>query len=212
MNEYINFYAYKDVFFLLLLVSFLLIAILKALYWKHTKLLLRGTFYQRYANQFLREDNVFTERVNVITLGVLILNLSLFIAYFFNIIVLSNIALLIAQVAIFYLLKTSLIFLLARIFMLREIGRLAIFFSLLFDRSFGILIFPLLVCLYFFLSQTVIIPVLIIAFFSVIFVLKVFWLWRISIINFGFSHFYIFLYLCLLEIFPVLLLIKIKIY
>ena len=45
------------------LVSFFLIALLKASYWKHAKLLFMGVFAQRYANQYLREENAFTERV-----------------------------------------------------------------------------------------------------------------------------------------------------
>ena len=49
----------QDIIFILLTISLWLIAILKGSYWKHTKLLLMGPFAQRYANQFLREENAF---------------------------------------------------------------------------------------------------------------------------------------------------------
>lgn len=211
MKEYVNLYAYKDSFFLILTISFLLISILKSTYWKHTILLLKGLFYQRYSNQFLREDNVFTERVNIITSFILILNLSLLIAYFFDIILLYKLMLIIIKVTLFYLIKVVIIWLISKVFMLRETGKLAIFFSLLFDRAFGILIFPFLFFLYFFFFETVIISTLIIMLFITFFILKIFWLWKIGKFNFGFSHFYIFLYLCIVEIFPILLLVKNKI-
>jgi len=64
----------RDLFFILIFISFLFIAILKGFYWKFTKLLIKGVFAQRYANQYLREENVFTERVNFITFLILLLN------------------------------------------------------------------------------------------------------------------------------------------
>ena len=50
--------------------------------------------------------------------------------------------------------------------------------------------------------------VLIAVIVMILLVLKLFWLWKIGTKSFGFSHFYIFLYLCTLEIFPLLVLGK----
>ena len=47
----------QDIIFVLLSISFLLIAVLRASYWKYVKLLVMGVFAQRYANQYLREEN-----------------------------------------------------------------------------------------------------------------------------------------------------------
>ena len=69
----------QDIIVVLLTVSFLLIAILRASYWKHAKLLFMGVFAQRYANQYLREENAFTERVSFITFLLMSINISLII-------------------------------------------------------------------------------------------------------------------------------------
>jgi hypothetical protein len=42
----------QDIIFVLLAISFLLIAILRASYWKHAKLLFMGVFAQRYALKY----------------------------------------------------------------------------------------------------------------------------------------------------------------
>ena len=199
----------QDVFFLLLTISFLLIAVLKANYWKHTKLLLAGVFAQRHANKFLREENAFTERVNFITFFLMIINFSVILIKLFPATSLFEFSLLILAVTIFYLLKIVFMRIFGNIFMLRELTKLGIFFSFLFDRALGIFLFPLVVILYFFsLEITPVLLILIFIIFTIILMLKLFWLWKIGTKAFGLSHFYIFLYLCTLEIFPLLLLGK----
>ena len=74
----------KDFVFVLLLLSFLIIAILRGYYWKYVRLLMLGLFAQRYSNQFLREGNVFTERTNMLTFGLLVINLTILLSYFSN--------------------------------------------------------------------------------------------------------------------------------
>jgi hypothetical protein len=69
----------QDIIFILLSVSFLLLAVLRSAYWKHAKLLLMGVFAQRYANQFLREENAFTERVSFLTFTLMVINFSVII-------------------------------------------------------------------------------------------------------------------------------------
>lgn len=204
-NNYIN----QDIFFVLLTISFLLIAILKAYYWKHTKLLLAGVFAQRYANKFLREDNAFTERVNFITFCLMAINFSAILLKLTLVTSLLEISMLIFSVIFFYLLKIVFMKIFGKIFMIRELTKLGIFFSFLFDRALGVLLFPLVVILYFFPFE--ITSILLIFIFIVVIIilsLKLFWLWKIGTKAFGLSHFYIFLYLCSLEIFPLFLLAK----
>jgi len=203
----------QDIIFILLTISLWLIAILKGSYWKHTKLLLMGAFAQRYANQFLREENAFTERVNLITFFLIIINFSVLGVNF-----LSNgneyrIGVLILGVAFFFLIKKICILMLGSMFKMKDVARLGIFFSFLFDRFLAIAIFPFLVMLYFFSFDiyselTMLVNYI---FLSVIF-LKIFSLWRIGTKSFGFSQIYIFLYLCSLEIIPLLLLGKELVY
>jgi len=199
----------QDIFFVLLLVSFFLIALLKGLYWKHAKLLFMGVLAQRYANQFLREENAFTERVNAITFFLMSINFTLIILKITQPVELLSVGLILVYVSGFFLFKIGLIKLLGFILKTKDLSKLAVFFSMLFDRTLGFLLFPLVVLLYFF-SFEVSTIVLVISFvlFLILILMKLFWLWKIGTNSFGLPQFYIFLYLCTLEIFPLLILGK----
>ena len=199
----------QDIIVVLLTVSFLLIAILRASYWKYAKLLFMGVFAQRYANQYLRQENAFTERVSFITFLLMSINISLIILKLVPKTSVLETFSLIAGVMLFFILKIGLILLLGSILRVKDIAKLGLFFSFLFDRALGFFLFPLLIALYFFafnISSFVMLIVTIV--FIVLLLLKLFWLWKIGTNAFGLSHFYIFLYLCTLEISPLLLLGK----
>ena len=199
----------QDVFFILVLLSFLLIALIKGMYWKHAKLFFMGVFAQRYANQYLREENAFTERVNFLTFLLMAINFTLIITKFQAVIDLPTIVSVFFLVLLFFLLKLILIKLLGFFFKVKDLAKLAIFFSLLFDKTLGFVLFPLVVVIYFFsidISSTMLMISL--GLFMILFILKLFWLWKIGTNSFGLSQVYIFLYLCSIEIFPLLLLVK----
>ena len=199
----------QDAFFILVLLSFLLIALIKGMYWKHAKLFFMGVFAQRYANQYLREENAFTERVNFLTFLLMAINFTLIITKFQAVIDLWKIVSVFFLVLLFFLLKLILIKLLGFFFKVKDLAKLAIFFSLLFDKTLGFVLFPLVVVIYFFsvdISSTVLMISL--GLFIILFMLKLFWLWKIGTNSFGLSQVYIFLYLCTIEIFPLLLLAK----
>ena len=199
----------QDAFFILVLLSFLLIALIKGMYWKHAKLFFMGVFAQRYANQYLREENAFTERVNFLTFLLMAINFTLIITKFQAVIDLPTIVSVFFLVVLFFLLKLILIKLLGFFFKVKDLAKLAIFFSLLFDKTLGFVLFPLVVVIYFFsvdISSTVLMISL--GLFIILFMLKLFWLWKIGTNSFGLPQVYIFLYLCSIEIFPLLLLVK----
>jgi hypothetical protein len=199
----------QDIFFILILASFLLIAIIKGVYWKHAKLFFMGVFAQRYANQYLREENAFTERVNLLSFLLMCINFTLIIAKIQAIIDFELIILLFCLVGLFFLLKIIIIKLLGLLFKVKDLTKLAVFFSLLFDKTLGFVLFPLVVVIYFFsfdISSVILIVSLLL--FLIFLLLKLFWLWKIGINSFGLSRVYIFLYICILEIFPLLLLGK----
>ena len=199
----------QDAFFILVLLSFLLIALIKGMYWKHAKLFFMGVFAQRYANQYLREENAFTERVNFLTFLLMAINFTLIITKFQAVIDLPTIVSVFFLVLLFFLLKLILIKLLGFFFKVKDLAKLAIFFSLLFDKTLGFVLFPLVVVIYFFsidISSTMLMISL--GLFIILFMLKLFWLWKIGTNSFGLSQVYIFLYLCTIEIFPLLLLAK----
>ena len=199
----------QDAFFILVLLSFLLIALIKGMYWKHAKLFFMGVFAQRYANQYLREENAFTERVNFLTFLLMAINSTLIITKFQAVIDLPTIVSVFFLVLLFFLLKLILIKLLGFFFKVKDLAKLAIFFSLLFDKTLGFVLFPLVVVIYFFsidISSTMLMISL--GLFMILFILKLFWLWKIGTNSFGLPLVYIFLYLCSIEIFPLLLLVK----
>tara|TARA_B110000003_G_scaffold223036_1_gene223334 strand:+ start:193 stop:831 length:639 start_codon:yes stop_codon:yes gene_type:complete len=199
----------QDIFFVLLSVSFFLIALLKGLYWKNARLLFMGVFAQRYANQFLREENAFTDRVNAITFILMSINFTLIILKITHSVELLSVVLILVYVSGFFFFKMGLIKLLGFILKTKDLSKLAVFFSMLFDRTLGFILFPLVVLLYFF-SFEVSTIVLVISFilFLILILMKLFWLWKIGTNSFGLPQFYIFLYLCTLEIFPLLILGK----
>ena len=198
-----------DFFFIVLIIAFLLSAILKSSYWKHTKILLKATFAQRYANQFLREDNVFTERVNIISFLIMTLTFSVIIIKKLAVISLLQSLITIGLVFIFYMMKIFIIKVLGYLFMIKDFSKLAIFFSLIYDRSVGILLLPLILVLCFF-SFEIYIELLYFIFCVIGFFIlaKLYLLWKIARRMYAVSHFYIFLYLCTLEFFPILILGK----
>ncbi len=182
---------------------------LKSFYWNHAKLLFMGIFAQRYANQYLREENAFTERVSFITFLLMSINISLIILKLVPKTSVLETFSLIGGVMLFFIIKIGLILLLGSIFRVKDIAKLGIFFSLLFDRTFGFLLFPLIILVYFFaFNITPFIMLILAIIFIVLLLLKLFWLWKIGTNAFGLSHFYIFLYLCILEIFPFVLVTK----
>ena len=199
----------QDVFFLLLIVSFLLLALIKGLYWKHSKLFFMGVFAQRYSNQYLREDNAFTERVSLLTFLLMLINFTLIIVKFQEEKNLYGIILVFLFVLGFFLFKRTIILLLGQLFKVSDLARLAVFFSFLFDKTLGFILFPLVVLLFFFSFDISSFLLVVCLSLSVGFlILKLFWLWKIGVSSFGLSQVYIFLYLCLLEIFPLLFLGK----
>jgi hypothetical protein len=199
----------QDIIFVLLTISFLLIAVLRAYYWKYAKLLFMGVFAQRYANQYLREENAFTERVNFITFLLMTINFSLIGLKFIPQISLPEVAFLIGSTMLFFILKIGIILFFGKIFMAQDVAKLGVFFSFLFDRTLGLFLFPLVTMLYFFTFEITITLFIVISIVCVLLLLlKLFWLWKIGTNSFGLSQFYIFLYLCILEISPLLLLGK----
>tara|TARA_B100001758_G_scaffold247328_1_gene264775 strand:- start:710 stop:1351 length:642 start_codon:yes stop_codon:yes gene_type:complete len=199
----------NDIFYIMLLCSLLLIAVLKSHYWKYTKMLLLGVATQRYANQFLRQENVFTQRVEILTFLLMLINFTIVISKISIVNSFYPIFIILICVMAYYILKYFAFLLLGRIFIVKDIIKVGLFFSLLFDRVLSIIIFPLIVCLCFFaFNVTSIVLDLLLIFFTIMMVFKIFWTLNIGQKIFGVSRFYIFLYLCVLEIFPIVLLAK----
>tara|TARA_B100000609_G_C17087982_1_gene367737 strand:+ start:67 stop:708 length:642 start_codon:yes stop_codon:yes gene_type:complete len=200
---------YQEIFVLLFTTSFFLFAILRSQYYKYAKLLVLGAVSQRYANQFLREDNFFTERVNLITFLLIILNFTLFISKILEYHLVSKIFLSLLYILAYYTVKFVLIKFLSFSFKLKEISKLILFFTLMFDRVLAIVMFPLLIFMYFFYIDTYdfLIWTTYILISTLVFLKSICFI-NLGYKSFGISKFYIFLYLCVLEFFPIMILAK----
>ena len=149
------------------------------------------------------------ERVSFITFLLMSINISLIILKLTPKNSVLETFSVIVGVMLFFIIKIGVILLLGSIFRVQDIAKLGVFFSFLFDRAFGLFLFPLVMVLYFFaFNITPLVTLIVSIVFVVQLLLKLFWLWKIGVNSFGISHFYIFLYLCTLEISPLLLLGK----
>ncbi len=207
--------TYSDTFFIILTFDLLLIALLKAFYQKFTKQLFLSVFAQRYANQYLKEENAFTERVTFLVTTIMLINVSLFLAKtifgdslnpfdFWNVFIFTT---------IFFFSKAIIIRLLGHVFILKALAKLGVYFSFLFDRVMGIILFPIVVLLFFSpINSSPILLVFSVVIIALFLLIKIFWLWKIGIGGFGLSRYYLFLYLCTLEILPLLVFTKVVFY
>tara|TARA_B100000902_G_scaffold12252_1_gene14941 strand:+ start:78816 stop:79334 length:519 start_codon:yes stop_codon:yes gene_type:complete len=166
---------------------------------------------QRHANQYLRDENIFKKRVSIFFSLLKVMNITIFIWTFFyssdgDILIFIKI---LSFVMIYYFIKYVCISLLGYLFKKTQIASLTLFFTNLYDKILSLFLFPLLVLSNFFIIEIthLLFPaglILILGFF----ILKIYWLSIIGIKSFGLSRFYLFIYICLLEFFPILLIVK----
>ena len=168
-----------------------------------------GVFAQRYSNQYLREENGLTEMVRLLTFSLMIINFTMIIVKLQEIVNVWTAALVFLLVCSFFLLKKAVINLLGRWFRVKDLAKIAVFFSFLFDKTLAFVLSPIVVLMYFFIVDVSPLLLLVsLGLFIIALILKLFWLWKIGVYSFELSQSYIFLYLCCLEIFPLLLLGK----
>lgn len=199
----------QDIFFVLILFSFLIVSIIRAFYWKYAKLLYMGVIAHRYSNQYLREENAFIYRLNMLSFLLMIINFLLIIVKIKTPKNTNTIFTIFMAIIIYYLAKKIIIVLLGYLFKQKDLAKLTAFFSFLFDKTFGFIITPLVLISHFFIFEITQITLVLISIIFILFLaLKLFWFFKIGRSSFGLSSFYIFLYLCLVEISPIFLLTK----
>ena len=137
------------------------------------------------------------------------LNLTLFISKILEYFLAIKIFSISLYILTYYAIKFALIKFLSFSFKLKEISKLILFFTLIFDRVLAILMFPLLICMYFFYIDTYDFLIwLTYSLILILFFLKSICFMNLGYNSFGISKFYIFLYLCVLEFFPIMILVK----
>jgi len=202
---------FQDISFIFLSISIGIVGFLYAFHKKYSKNFILSAFGQRYANQYLRDDNVFKRRVNILFSTLMILNISLFI-WSFKLSEHSGVIdliIILFFVALYYTLKYILIWFLGVLLNMKKVGVIALFFTTLFDKVFALFSLPFLLLFHFFILDIKnYSTILIFSFLIIFFLLKIFWTIKIGIKSFGLSRFYLFLYICILEFFPLLLLYR----
>ena len=201
----------QNVSFILLSIAFGIIAILFAYHKKYAKELVLSVISQRYANHYLRDDNVFKRRTNILFTLLMILNISFCIWSSLNYYKETNLSFFSTffYVSLYYSIKYISILLLGFLIHMKQIALLTQFFTSLFDKVLSLMLFPILLFFHFYvtdLKDELIILILI--FFVLFFMLKIFWILKIGIKSFGLSRFYLFLYICILELFPLVLIFR----
>ncbi len=202
------YFQIEDLRFILLLIPLIILSVLYAFYYKNSRDLVLSFLGPRYSNIYLRDDNIFKKISRSLLLLFTIINISIFIwiaqknfdESF------SNLIIIIGGVLSYYIIKYILYRFLGTLIRMEQIANIGWFFTTLFDQVSSIISYPFLVAFYFFVFdiQDYSISAIYIIYF-LFFLLKLFWIFRIGIKSFGLSKFYLFLYICCLEFFPILL-------
>ena len=194
--------------FILLLISFSIIGVLYAFHYKYSKELILSVFSQRNANQYLRDENVFKRRVNIFFNILMTLNISVFVCIaifsqelkfvlFLNILFFT---------CLYYSIKFICIWFIAILLKMHKIINTALFFTTLFDKVFSLFCFPLLILFHFcsfeIKEATIYLMFVLLLLFLL---LKIYWNLKVGIKSYGLSRFYLFIYICIIEFFPLLL-------
>jgi len=199
-----------------IIICFLLFAIAQYSYFKRMQQIFKAFFANRLFNQLSRDGGLFRERVSLFLFGSFLLSFSIFIFkiydFYFDIPVTGFISFIIflkilIVVILFYLLKMGLFNLSGFIFKSPKETSDYILTIYIFGQVTGILLLPVIVLVTYLQSEANI-------YFGLA-LLSIFYLYRlfrgIAIItsNIKISVYYLFLYLCALEILPLFILAKI---
>jgi len=201
----------------ILLVCFILLAWVQVFYRRRLRQILMSPYSKRFLSQLVRDGDLFTERISL-ALGILyIITTSLFIyqawVLFFEkeSVILVNGVLLFALinfgVLCFWILKIGLINFLSLVFKTQNTSREYILNILIFNILTGILLLPMLVLAVY--LKSVAFLWICTSIFSLFFLFRLIRGFLIGISIRKFSYLFLFVYLCSLEILPLVVLLKI---
>lgn len=201
----------------LLLLLVLMVAILRVFYQKKFTLFFQAAFSKRYSNQLTREENVLTQGVSVILLMVYLFSFSLFLYFVLNYYHITfysedsfiNYLAIVLFSVLFYSIKVILIKISGFIFNTLKDTSEYIFYQFLMFQFWGLLL-SIICIVYLYGSYEINKTYLLYTGFAILifsFILRIIKSKEIASVK-VYSPFYIFLYLCTLEILPVLILIK----
>ena len=190
--------------FILFLFFFSYVAFLKYNYFSRFVLILKSPFSQKHANQFLREESRSSNKLYLLPLFAAFLSMYVVAQSFSMGSFIFHFSWIISFLFFKYLFLVWLAYILQKKYQFEEI----IFQSFLYERVAGIVIFPLLLLLFYSsISQSLVLNTIYI--FLVSFTIyKIVRMAYLSFFNSSFSKAHIIIYLCTLEILPLIILSK----
>ena len=210
----------KDWSLAIILGILILFGIINTLYNKRLRLLFNAVTNIRYVNQIIREENALSQRASIFLSILFILSFTLFAFklhnyYQFNLIPKSGFLgyiMLLGYIVVFYFLKIILHRVLGVIFKIEKEINEYIFNLFLFNQFIGLAFIPIIVCLLFYpMSSPGNIYSLGLCLLAVSFSYRTARGIRVVGGNSGVVKSYLFVYLCTLEILPLLVLVKVLI-
>ncbi|MEI6455584.1 MAG: DUF4271 domain-containing protein [bacterium] len=210
-----NHHSQPDWILALFLSGFILLAWTNFFYFNRLKQMILAPFSKRFLSQLIREGNLFTER-NTLVLGVVYLLSFSLLLYQVNVMILGisfrNLPgilvyiIITGALVVFWLLKTWMIRFLGSVFKTPSTTYYYQINLVIFAALQGLVILPLLVCVIYLKSLPLLIICLAIS--ALLFLFRFLKGFFIGLTLTKFSYLFLFVYLCSLEILPLLILIK----
>ncbi len=201
----------------LLLLCFVFLAWVQVFYRRRLRQILLAPYSKRFLSQLIRDGDLFTERIALATGFIYLITTSLFLYQLYELVLVKDTGRLLqgfplfAMISIFvlgfWILKIGLIRFLSFIFRTRQTTREYILNILIFNILTGIFLLPLLIfALY---LKSVIFLWICMIIFALFFLFRFVRGFLIGISITKFSYLFLFVYLCSLEILPLVILMKI---
>ena len=200
---------YNELYFVIFIITLILLAILKSKYGELSKQLVFSIFDKKNSDKFLKRDNVFSERINYIFNIILVNNFSLVLLVFTEDLSYSNYFKILTLALIFFSSKYLLIVFLCEVFNITELKRFSLFHTFLYEKIYSVVVTPILI-IYFFSSISY--NYYLINFFMILLILTILLklknVFNLLMNTVGIKTFHIILYLCISEIIPISLIAK----
>jgi hypothetical protein len=202
-----------DWIFLLLTLCFIILAWVQVFFRKRFIQILQSFYSEKRVNFLIRDGNLFSEQIALALGFVYIVCFSLLLFFVSNYVFRISLGnslffflKILAGYALFILLKFLLIQIIRSIFLTSEATSRYVLNSLIFNLNLGTLLLPFLVLISYTRSLILIYSVIFII--VIVFIYKLFRGLFVGLSHSKFSIFYLFLYLCTVEILPVIIVVK----
>ncbi len=201
----------------LILICFILLAWVQVFYRRRLRQILMAPYSKRFLSQLVRDGDLFYERISLASGLIYLITTSLFLYELYELVLVKNVVRLIQGFPLyvmistfvlgFWILKTGLIRFLSFIFRTRQPTREYLLNILIFNIWVGICFLPLLIFVVY--MKSVIFLWICIIIFTLFFLFRLVRGFFIGISITKFSYVFLFVYLCSLEILPLVILMKV---